>query len=306
MRAVIIGATGFIGRELIQMIQQAGHKPVGITRDLVKARQILGSTVELAEWDGQTAEDLVAILSGADAIINLAGENIASGRWTGRRKQRIRESRIRTGRLLAEAVSLSTEKPSVLIQGSATGIYGTPADLPTGEQQPAGKGFLAELTRDWESSIEPLKKEIGRVVIVRTGLVLGKDGGLLKKLLLPFQFYCGTIFGSGKQWMSWIHFRDEAAAILFLLENKNSSGPFNLAAPGAVQMQTFIMTISETIRKPVWIRMPGIVLKTALGEMAEETILSSQNISPEKLLNEGFHFQYPDLPGALKNLLLLK
>lgn len=303
MKVLIIGATGFIGRELVKELLTNGHQPVGVSRNTRKAKEILGNMAEIVEWDGISAAALAKNLAGIEAIINLAGESIASGRWTARRKKQITESRIITGRLLSEAVGLAPDKPSVLIQGSAIGYYGTPVDAPADECHPAGSGFMAELTRDWESSITPAFKLIPRIVLVRTGLVLGKNGGLLQKMLLPFRFYSGTVIGSGKQWMSWIHISDQVAAIRFLLENPGCSGPYNLTAPNPVQMKKFVHATGKALGKPVWLKIPGIFLKAALGEMAQETILASQNIIPGKLIKAGFEFRYPQLEHALADLL---
>lgn len=303
MRILIIGATGFIGRELVKELVISGHNPVAVSRNAGKARTILGNQAEIVAWDGLTAVGLAKHLTGIDGIVNLAGENIASWRWTSRRKKLITESRVRTGNVLCEAIRLSASKPAVLIQGSATGFYGTPVDNPANEDQPAGTGFLAELTHEWESSVSEAGKLVRRIVLIRTGLVLGKDEGLLKKMLLPFRFYSGTVPGSGRQWMSWIHLRDEVRAIRFLLESRSSSGPYNLTAPHPVTMKDFITAISQVTGKPAWLKVPGMLLKAALGEMADQTILSSQNIYPGKLLKEGFIFEFPYLPGALKNLL---
>lgn len=303
MRVLIIGATGFIGRELVKELQLSGHRLIAVTRNVRKAREILGTRTEIIEWDGLSRTTLAGHLSGMEAIINLAGENIASGRWNSKRKKLITESRIKTGRVLAEAVKMSSSIPSVLIQGSATGIYGTPVDEPAEESAPAGTGFLADLTGEWEASVTALENIIPRIVIVRTGLVLGKDSGLLEKTMMPFRFYSGAVIGPGSQWLSWMHIRDEVRAICFLLENRNSSGPYNLTAPNPVQMKAFIAAISKTIGKPAWLRVPGFILKAAMGEMAEQTILSSQNIYPGKLMKEGFIFEYPYLEPALKDLL---
>ena len=300
---MIIGATGFIGRELMKELERSGHSPVAVSRNIVKAGKILGSQADMVEWDGISAEALAKNLAGIEAIINLAGESISSGRWTVRRKKRITESRVLTGRLLAEAVGLAPEKPAVLIQGSAIGYYGTPVDAPAEECHPAGSGFMAELTREWESSADAAGKMIPRIVLIRTGLVLGKNSGLLKKLLLPFQFYSGAVIGSDRQWLSWIHISDEVAAIRFLLENPGCSGPFNLTAPNPVQMKKFIHITGKTLGKPVWLKLPGIFLKAALGEMAKETILSSQNIIPGKLMKAGFEFRFTQLDHALADLL---
>jgi len=303
VRILIIGATGFIGRELMKELASAGHQPVAVSRNIRRAREILGVHAEIAEWNGLSSSDLAKHIARTEAIVNLAGESIASGRWTSRRKKLITESRINTGQLLTEAIRLSPIKPIVLIQGSAIGFYGTPVEMPTGEDQPAGTGFMAELTREWEASLAPVGDMIPRMVMIRTGLVLGKDGGLLEKIAKPFKFYCGTVIGSGKQWMSWIHIHDEVKAIRFLLENKNCSGPYNLTAPEPVMMKSFINSIARVLGKPAWFKVPPLFLEAALGEMARETVLASQNIYPGKLLNEGYQFQYFHLEDALINLL---
>jgi hypothetical protein len=303
MRVLIVGATGFIGRELVKELTAAGHMVIGVSRNTANAKKILGNQAEILEWDGKSSASLAGHLAGIEAVINLAGENIAAGRWTAARKKKITESRVKTGQVLTEAIKLAVCKPAVLIQGSAIGYYGTPVDLPAGENQAAGTGFIAELTKNWESSVAATGKMIPRIVFIRTGLVLGKEGGLMGKMLLPFRFYSGTVIGSGRQWMSWIHLTDEVRAIRFLLENDSSTGPYNLTAPDPVRMKDFIGAIAETIGKPAWLKVPEWFLRIALGEMAGETILSSQNIYPGKLLQEGFIFEYPLLGPALKSLL---
>jgi uncharacterized protein len=303
MTILIIGATGFIGRELMKELLEHGHKPLAVSRNVLKAREILGNQVDIAEWNGLSPSDLARHLSGVDAIINLAGENIASGRWTSSRKKQIIESRVRTGMLLSEAILQTPVRPSVLIQGSAIGFYGTPVNDPAREDQPAGTGFMAELVKEWEDSVAPAIKVIPRVVYIRSGLVLGKNGGLMQRMLLPFKFYCGAVIGSGKQWMSWIHISDLARAIRFLAENTNSTGPYNITAPNPANMRVFMKSTGKILNKPVWFKVPSFLLKAALGEMAQETILSSQNIYPGKLEKAGFQFDYPELEPALRNLL---
>jgi len=303
MRILIIGATGFIGKELVKELSATGHQPLGVSRYAIKAGGILGDLCEIVEWDGKSAESLVMKMDRIDGIVNLAGENIASGRWTEKRKKILTESRVKISKLVSEAIRLADIKPSVLIQGSATGIYGTPVNSPADENHPVGNGFLADLTRQWEMAMTPAGEDFPKVVVIRTGLVLGKNAGLLKKMLLPFKYHSGIIIGSGKQWLSWIHISDQVRAIRFLLENKNSSGPYNLTAPHPVQMKTFVQTLSKVLGKPVWLKIPGAFLKLSLGKMAEETVLSSQNIIPAKLTIEGFSFSHSDLDTALIDLL---
>ena len=303
MNILIIGATGFIGRELMKELEQSGHRPVAVTRNTWKAREIFGKKTEIVEWDGISPGNLARNFAGIDAIVNLAGESIASGRWTKKRRKEISESRINTGKLIRDAIRISNVKPSVLIQGSAIGYYGIRVEEPAEENHPAGDGFMADLTQDWESSVAIAGKMIRRVVIIRTGLVLGKGGELLDRMVLPFKLNFGTVIGSGNQWMSWIHMNDQVRAIRFLLENEFCSGPYNLTSPNPARMQYFIESIGETLGKPVRLKVPGFFLKIALGKMAKETVLSSQNIYPGKLLKDGFDFEYPELVPALKSLL---
>jgi len=304
MRTLIVGATGFIGRKLIRELLATDHQLVAVSRNANKAREILGNHIEILEWDGKTAEILSGHLEGIEAIVNLAGENIASRKWTKDRKNVLIDSRIETGRLLSEAILMSGSRPGVLIQGSATGFYGTPVDKPADENHPYGSGFLAGLTQAWESAVEPAGSIIPRIVFIRTGLVLGRNGGLLEKMLLPFKLYSGTTLGSGKQWMSWVHIEDVVKAIRFLLESESAAGPYNLTAPNPVQMKSFIRSVSTTLGKPAWLKVPGIFLKAVLGEMAKETVLANQNIIPARLLNEGYEFRFDHLDSALVNLLI--
>jgi uncharacterized protein len=303
MRVLIIGATGFIGRELMTELRKNGHQPVAVSRNSVKAAEILGKDTEILEWNGRSASDLALKITGFETIINLAGENLAAGRWTGRRKKQLTESRVNTGRLLAEAIRSSSGRPSVLVQGSAIGIYGTRVNQVADESSPIGTGFIANLTADWESSVTSLNGIVPRIIRIRTGLVLGKNGGVLERMMLPFKFYSGAVLGPGTQMMSWIHIKDEVRAIRFLIENAQTSGPYNLVAPSPVNMKSFIKTLANISGKPAWLRVPSWALMTALGEMAEETVLASQVIYPGRLLQEGFRFEYDQLKSALNNLL---
>jgi uncharacterized protein len=303
MNVIIIGATGFIGKALVKELAMAGHRVVSVSRDREKAKEILGPGMEIKEWDGLSAPALAPHLEGMDAVINLAGESIASGRWTAKRKERIIESRVGTSRILVEALRLTSSRPSLLIQGSAIGYYGSQIEGPSGEAHPPGTGFIAELTLNWEKAVLPAKDLVSRVIILRTGLVLGKKEGLLKQMIMPFRFGLGAVLGSGKQWMSWIHIDDLAAAVRFLAENGKSTGPYNLTAPSPVRMNEFIRKTGKTLGNPFHIKIPGILIKGILGEMAEETVLSSQNIVPARLQAEGYRFNFLNLEPALVNLL---
>jgi len=304
MQILIIGATGFIGRALVKELSEEGHEIIATSRKADQARKILGSGIKISEWDGIDATVLAAQLSGVDAIVNLAGINIAGGRWTAKRKKLLTDSRVITGRMLSEAIAKAEKKPKVLIQGSATGIYGYPIDEAADESHLHGKGFLAGLTEQWEESIDLKSSPSTRVVYIRTGLVIGENGGLIEKMILPFRFFAGTVLGSGRQWMSWIHIHDQVRAIVFLIKNDACQGPFNLTAPEPVQMKTFIAEMGQTIRRPAWMKIPSFVLKAVLGEMAGETVLASQRLLPGKLLEAGFTFRFRSIKEAFSDLLI--
>jgi len=303
MRILVIGASGFIGRALIKELHQAEHQVIAVSRNKNNAETTLGRKTKIVEWDGYSRTGFARHLGGVDAVVNLAGDNIASGRWTKTKKKKIISSRVSTGRLIAEYISSSPDKPSVFIQGSAIGYYGSPVNEPADETGKPGKGFMPQLVQEWESSISSLEDIIPRVIFLRTGLVLGSDGGILQKMLLPFKFYFGSVIGPGKQFMSWIHIRDEVRAIRYLIENENCHGAYNLTAPHPVNMETFMKCTGTILKKPVWLKVPAIILKIVLGKMAEETILASQNIKPGRLTADGFKFEFEQLEPALNDLL---
>lgn len=306
MKILIIGATGFIGRALVRELEEAGHEIYAVTRNMQKARNKFSPSVSILEWDGAGIKVLSQHIDGKDAVVNLAGENLASGRWTAKRKKIITSSRVRTSQLLAEAIRLTHNRPTTLIQGSAIGIYGSPVDSPSDESLPAGKGFIAGLTRDWETAVVPVTDLIERVVFVRTGLVLGCNEGLLQKMLLPFRFGFGTILGNGRQYMSWIHISDQVSAMRYLIENKTSSGTYNLTGPNPIMMRDFIKTIGKIRKTKIYIRIPSVIISVMLGKMGQETVLASQNIFPARLIRDGYSFRYSNPETALKDLLYKK
>jgi uncharacterized protein (TIGR01777 family) len=231
MRVVITGATGFIGSALASELLAAGTDVIAVTRNPSRRPAGLPEGVRLAGWDGRTADGWGEEVSGSDAVINLAGENIASGRWTRKKKERILQSRLDAGNAVVAAVREADKKPSVVVQASAIGIYGDRSEDAVDESAPPGKGFLPETAVDWEASTAPVEEEGVRRVVIRTGIVLGRNGGALPRLLTPFRFFMGGPLGSGRQGFSWIHLSDETGAIRFLIENENASGPYNLASP---------------------------------------------------------------------------
>ena len=233
-------------------------------------------------------------------IINLAGESIAGLRWTKEKKRRIEESRINAGSAMVEAVDKWKTKPDYFVQASAIGFYGD-RDTALNEQSVQGEGFLAEVGQRWEMSTAEIENMGVKRAIVRIGVVLGKEGGILKRLLLPFQLGLGGPVGSGEQDISWIHIEDVAAAVQFLAEKK-ATGVFNLTGPEPVKMKEFTGTLAKVLHRPHLIPVPGPLLKLVMGEMAEELVLTGAPVFPERLLDLGYKFKYNNVTSALTDL----
>ncbi len=242
------------------------------------------------------------MIDGADAIINLAGENIGSGRWTDEHKRRILESRLNVGRALVQAVEVATHKPRVIIQASGVGYYGSSGDEEITEEVPPGHDFLAQVAVEWEASTAPLETLGVRQVVIRTGVVLSTAGGALPRMLLPFRLFAGGRLGSGRQWFPWIHIADEVGAIRFLIENETASGPFNLTAPVPLSNAEFSHLLGERLRRPALMPTPAFALRLIFGEMAT-VILDGQRAIPRHLLQLGFTFQFPEAGSAIRELL---
>jgi hypothetical protein len=254
-------------------------------------------------WDGKSASGWMDYAESAAAIINLAGESIGSSRWSDKKKQKILRSRLDAGRAVTEAVKSAKNKPGVVIQASAIGIYGKRGNEFLDESSASGDGFLADVAKVWEESTRNIEVLGVRRVIIRTGIVLGADGGTLPRLLLPYRFFVGGPIGSGKHWISWIHLADEIGAILFLLMRKDLDGVFNLTARHPIQNRQFSKELGKALRRPSWLSIPGLFVKLLFGKMAEETILSSQRVLPVRLEEAGYRFVHPDLTEALADLL---
>jgi len=299
MRAVIAGGTGFIGRALISELKEHGWDIVVLSRSPGKVAEIFGSGVIGMRWDNGDWPDL---LGPETAIVNLAGHNIANGRWTGKKKRLILESRIKAGERIVSAVKAADALPSVLIQASAVGYYGPQGNSLLDEQTPSGSGFLAEVTRKWEASTLELEKMGIRRCVIRTGMVLG-HGGALDRMLPPFRFFMGGPLGSGLQGISWIHMADQVKAIRFLMENSQTSGPFNLTSPTPVRSRKFARILGETLNRPHGLRVPAFVLRMVFGELADEVLLSGQLALPRRLEEAGYEFRFPELGAALRDLL---
>lgn len=298
MRVVITGGTGFIGSILTKKLQKQGHDVVIFTRKPSSTHD----GVNYVQWvtDHAAPENEVGDI---DAIVNLAGVSIDDGRWTDERKKRIYASRMTATNEVLRIIKALPTKPSVLVNASAIGIY--PPSLTaeyTEDSTEVGEDFLARTVFDWEKLAHTASNLGVRTVFTRFGIVLGKDGGALPLIQLPYKLFAGGKIGSGNQWFSWVHVEDVANAILFSLENEVIEGPVNVVAPSAMHMNAFGKTIAKVLRRPHWFPVPSIAMKLALGEKSI-IVLEGQHVVPKKLLTNGFTFSYPSLEPALKDLL---
>lgn len=300
MRVLITGGTGLIGSHLARSLAGDGHEVVVLTRDPERAGA-LPPGVKAERWDARTAGGWGHLVAGA-AIVHLAGENIGSGRWTEARKQRIYDSRVRSGEAVLAAIEQASDKPRVLLQASGVDYYGDGGDLELTEDAPLGSGFLAEVCRDWEAVTADVEALGVRRAVLRQGVVLAREGGALPKMALPFRLFAGGPLGSGRQWLSWIHLEDEIRALRFLLEHEMASGPFNLTSPQPVTWRGFARSLGRALHRPSFLPAPAFALRLALGEMAE-ILLSGRRVVPRRLTELGFSFRFPEVEAALKDLL---
>ncbi|MDX2212698.1 MAG: TIGR01777 family oxidoreductase [Oculatellaceae cyanobacterium bins.114] len=305
MKVAVTGATGFVGSHLVQRLQQEGHTVVVLTRDAQKSKSLFpiaqfpgveGVTytpLESGEWQGAIA--------GCDGVVNLAGAPIAESRWTPERKQEILDSRIIGTRKIVEAIAQANPKPSVLINSSAIGYYGTSETATFDETSAAGSDFLAEVCQAWEAEAQAVKTSSTRLVILRTGIVLGM-GGAIAKMLPPFQLFAGGPIGSGRQWFSWIHIDDLVNLILKALTDPSLEGTFNATAPKPVRMAEFCTVMGQVLHRPSWLPVPDFVIETLLGDAAK-VVLEGQQVLPKQTLATGFTYQYETIKPALQQVL---
>ena len=303
MKLLLNGCTGFIGKELIKKLKAENCSLIIFSRNPDKNRSLEDKHTKVFYWDGTDTSLILKHLENTDGIINLAGEPIVNKRWSQSQKQLLRGSRINTTQSIVKALPMATKKLEVLINASAVGYYGNVENETVIETHKKGVGFLADLCEDWEK--EALKaKEFGvRVVILRTGIVLEKDGGALNQMLLPFKLFSGGPLGSGKQWFPWIHRDDVVNIILYSLKNKNTQEQINITAPNPVTMEDFCKTLGHVLNRPSWLPMPELALKLLLGEMSE-VLLTGQKAFPQKLIEANYKFIYPKLEDALKAILI--
>ncbi|HUI30668.1 MAG TPA: TIGR01777 family oxidoreductase [Candidatus Acidoferrales bacterium] len=297
MKIAVTGATGFIGKGLIDFLIEENNRVIALSRNPGRARSLLGNRLEAIEWSFNNMNGLLKELDNSDAIVNLAGENIGSSIWTKNKRKKIKDSRVKGGQLISELIRLMKNPPQVLIQASAVGYYGTRGEEILTENSEGGSGFLPEVAREWEKSTAAVETSGVRCVIIRSGVVLSSGGGAFPKLASSYKYHTGTMLGSGRQWMPWIHYEDEINAIYFLIKNSASSGIYNLVAPVPARMTEVCKQIGPTL-----FRIPKSLVKLFLGKLAEETILVSQRVVPERLSKDGFQFKFKTVEEAVADI----
>lgn len=297
MRVMITGGTGFIGSGLCADLRAQGHSVAVLTRDKQKAHRILGE-------GAKAVESLTEIVpeEGPQAIVNLAGLSLASGRWNEELKQRFLDSRLEVTRQVIDYIARAQEKPQVLISGSAVGYYGPRGDEELVEDSGPGAEFQSHLCMAWENEAKKAERYDVRTCCIRMGVVLEEQYSALQDMLPPFRFGLGGHFGSGKQWMSWIHREDVIRAIGFLVQREDLSGAFNCTSPQPVTNKEFCKTLGEVLNRPVFLKVPGWVVYLIMGEMAH-LVLTGQKVLPRRLRQTGFEFRYPRLRDALQAIL---
>jgi len=297
MKILITGGTGFIGRTLCHRLLDSGHELIVLSRRPERVTKLCGKSVTaISNLEDLSSEEII------NAIINLSGEGIADRLWTKRRKQELLDSRINITKQLIAFVARAEQKPSVMISGSAIGYYGCNGEAELDETTDNPDDFAQQLCKQWEAAAEPVKEHSVRLCILRIGLVIGGDGGFLKRMLLPFRLGLGGRLGNGQQWMSWIHKEDLITIIETLLSTAELEGIFNATAPQPVTNAEFSACLANNLHRPAIFPVPAIVLKLLLGEMSE-LLLGGQKVVPERLLEQYFPFQYKSLDSALKAVL---
>ncbi len=293
MKIAIAGASGLVGSALIPSLTADGANVTRLVRGAPKPGEI--------EWHPNHDQVQAHLLEGFDGIINLAGENIAAGRWTDEQKRKIRDSRVSGTHLLSEAIAKMEVKPKVFVCASATGIYGDRDDETLDEQSESGSGFLAGVCREWEKACEPATKAGVRVVNLRFGPIIAREGGMLSKMLTPFKMGMGGKVGSGKQFISWVAIDDAVNAIKLAINDQSIRGPVNVVSPNPVTNEELTKTLGHVLNRPTALAVPAFAARLAFGEMADEMLLISQKVMPKKLTAVGFQFRYPELEAAFKH-----
>lgn len=291
MNVMVTGATGLVGTHLLPLLEQDGHQVITLTRRIPRSPSE-------RQWD-PTGQLPATLLEGVEAIIHLAGENIGDSRWTAAKKQRIRDSRVIGTRQLAEAAAATGGRIKTFVCASAIGFYGDRGQSELTEDSPAGTGFLPDVCREWEAATWPARDAGIRVVNLRLGVVLSKDGGALAKMLLPFKMCVGGIVGSGRQYWSWLTVDEAARMFRFALQNTNLHGPVNAVSPLPVTNLEFTKALGEVLHRPTIFPLPAFMARLVLGEMADDLILGSTRVIPSRLQAAGYAFSHPEIGEAL-------
>ena len=305
MKVAVTGATGFVGSRLIERLQAEGHTVVALTRNPERALQMFPAAafpqVETVGYKPTAMGDWQQSLSGCDGVVNLAGEPIAESRWTPERKQMILNSRKLGTQTLVAAIAQAMPKPSVLVNASAIGYYGTSETATFDETSAPGADFLAQVCQEWEAAAQTVEQAGVRLVILRIGIVLG-DGGALAKMIPSFKLFAGGPIGTGRQWFSWIHREDLVSLILQALTDTNISGIYNATAPNPVRMAEFANTLGSLLKRPSWLPVPSFALEALLGDGAK-VVLEGQQVLPKRTQATGFQYQYPTVTQAVTEIL---
>ncbi len=296
LKVLFSGSHGLVGTALIKSLEVQGHEIFRLVRQLPHSESEI-------EWNPDRYSIAISRLEGFDAVVHLAGESIAEGRWTEEKKRRIRDSRVKGTKLLSDALANLERPPKSLICASAIGYYGDRGDELLTEESAPGNDFLAGVCVEWEKATELAAEKGIRVVNTRFGIILSKDGGALAKMLTPFRLGIGGRVGSGKQWMSWIVLDDAVGAIEFALANESLRGPVNFVAPNPVRNSEFTKTLGKVLSRPTLFPIPEFGVRLAFGEMADALLLSSQRVEPQRLKTAGYQFRYEVLASALRHVL---
>ncbi len=298
MKILVSGASGLVGSALLSYLTTGGHRVTRLVR--TDGASVADGAVA---WSPTARTIDRAGLEGFDAVVHLAGENIASGRWTPERKRRIRDSRVNGTQVLCEALAQCARPPTVFVGASAIGYYGERGDETLTEESGAGEGFLAEVCRDWEAAAAGLSATGIRTALLRIGIVLSPAGGALKKMLIPFQLGLGGVIGTGSQYMSWIALDDVLGVIQHALTNTALSSPINVVGPEAVTNREYTRTLGKVLGRPTFFPVPAFAARLAFGEMADALLLASTRVEPRILMRTGYRFRYPGLEAALRHVL---
>jgi uncharacterized protein (TIGR01777 family) len=306
MKVAVTGGTGFVGSRLVERLGQAGHAVVLLTRSPDRASRIFPAsqfpTLTVVAYTPTQAGEWQRAIAGCDGVVNLAGEPIAESRWTLEHKRQILESRQITTRLLVDAIAQADPKPAVLVSASAIGYYGTSETATFDETSAPGDDFLAEVCQTWEAEAMRVKDSGTRLVILRTGIVLGLEGGAIAKMITPFRLFAGGPLGTGKQWVSWIHREDLVSLILNALTQPSYEGVLNATAPNPVRMGELCQVLGRVLNRPSWLPVPDIALELLLGDGAQ-VVLQGQQVLPQRTMALNFQYQFAEIQPALQDIL---